>query len=672
MATLSDLVYNNDYKKLGPARAAVGQGLMMGWGDEAEAWLRSKLGDNDYEPELEQVQSEYGKYSAENPSSSTALEFAGGALPAVFVPEVTLPKILGSAATGAYKRGMGLGALQGAIAGAGNAKEGERTLGAEYGAASGATLGATIPALTRSGGAAINWLRERLAPTESYIENRALGKVAGAIKEDELTPSNINRTVMYDQARGIPSTIANASPSLVDLADTVAQRSGPSGRLVDQVLGEQKAGARERVYQRARNEISSGNYYEDAERLADDLSAKAKPLYDAAYEHGIVDDSVINELLNSPRFKSAFREGKQIAKDRQTVARARGEDPSEYQLVDVYNSDPITGTPIRTLPDVRTLDYIKKGIDSKIDTLFKAGKKTDALNLKDMRNELLNRLDDIVPAYKTARREYAGDKEVINAMEKGYKDFPHLDHEEVQSMVEKMSNAEKEAFKTGVVRNIHSIVMDPSNNMNAAAKVIQSPETQKSLSVLFDSPAHFDLFKSAMLREAQLYDQANRIMGGSQTGRRTQARERFEQGPDVSGVIADAARSGFGESLMNLGLGAIRSAQMPDKVAHKVSELLMSKDPHEVAAAVKALEQYNAKAKLGAKALNRSELVSIGGVGASQYSPPTYENEARPSIYDELDKRSSTESEQPTRPSIYAELEARKNKNIPGGKMGAK
>jgi hypothetical protein len=662
----------SDYEKLGPSRAAIGQGLMMGWGDEAEAWLRSKLGDNDYEPELEQVQSEYGKYSAENPSSSTALEFAGGALPAVFVPEVTLPKILGSAATGAYKRGMGLGALQGAIAGAGNAKEGERTLGAEYGAASGAALGAAIPALTRSGGAAINWLRERLAPTDSYIENRALGKVAGAIKEDELTPSNINRTVMYDQARGIPSTIANASPSLVDLADTVAQRSGPSGRLVDQVLGEQKAGARERVYQRARNEISSGNYYEDAERLADDLSAKAKPLYDAAYEHGIVDDSVINELLNSPRFKSAFREGKQIAKDRQTVARARGEDPSEYQLVDVYNSDPITGTPIRTLPDVRTLDYIKKGIDSKIDTLFKAGKKTDALNLKDMRNELLNRLDDIVPAYKTARREYAGDKEVINAMEKGYKDFPHLDHEEVQSMVEKMSNAEKEAFKTGVVRNIHSIVMDPSNNMNAAAKVIQSPETQKSLSVLFDSPAHFDLFKSAMLREAQLYDQANRIMGGSQTGRRTQARERFEQGPDVSGVIADAARSGCGESLMNLGLGAIRSAQMPDKVAHKVSELLMSKDPHEVAAAVKALEQYNAKAKLGAKALNRSELVGIGGVGASQYSPPTYENEARPSIYDELDKRKSTQSEQPTRPSIYDELEARKNKNIPGGKMGAR
>ncbi len=27
------------------ARAFLGQGLGMGWGDEAEAWLRSKLGD---------------------------------------------------------------------------------------------------------------------------------------------------------------------------------------------------------------------------------------------------------------------------------------------------------------------------------------------------------------------------------------------------------------------------------------------------------------------------------------------------------------------------------------------------------------------------------------------------------------------------------------------------
>ena len=88
----------SDYEKLGPTRAAVGQGLMMGWGDEAEAGIESYLQNKDYESALKRIQSEYGKYAAENPKLSTALEFAGGALPAVITPEVSLPSILGTAA----------------------------------------------------------------------------------------------------------------------------------------------------------------------------------------------------------------------------------------------------------------------------------------------------------------------------------------------------------------------------------------------------------------------------------------------------------------------------------------------------------------------------------------------------------------------------------------------
>lgn len=653
------------------ARALLEQGVGMGWGDEGEAWLRSKLANEDYDTTLADLNKKYSKYKEEYPVSSTALEFGGAAIPAV--GSMLLGPETGGAAPAAFlktlynspyaRNAMITGPMTGSVQGAGMAAPEDRGLGFAEGAVIGGVTGAATPLIARTGVGAFNWLRDRIAPSEALVKERALGKVAEAIKDDELTPSNVNRTVMYDYARGIPSTIANASPSLASLADTVAQRSGPSGRLVDRVLGEQKAGARERVYQRARNEISSGNYYEDSEKLANDLSAKAKPLYDAAYEHGIVDDSVINELLNSPRFKSAFKEGKQIAKDRQTVARARGEDPSEYQLVDVYDSDPITGTPIRTLPDVRTLDYIKKGIDSKINTLFKAGKNTDALNLKDMRNELLNRLDDIVPAYKTARREYAGDKEVINAMEAGYKDFPHLDHEEVQSMLGNMSNAEKEAFKTGVVRHIHSVTMDPSNNLNSAARVIESPETQKSLQELFDSPAHFDLFKSALLRESQLYREANQIMGGAQTGRRIQARERFEQQPGLDEAITEAASgAGAWKALSNLVVRVGRRAVMPDKVAHKVSELLMSKDPHEVAAAVKALEDYNAKANVGA---HISEHVEGGlTMGASNLQQTRQEANQDKEINYDIGKHE--------RMLEGPDISEHKYKNIPGDKMGAK
>ena len=654
------------------ARALLEQGVGMGWGDEGEAWLRSKLANEDYDTTLADLNKKYSKYKEEYPVMSTALEFGGAAIPAAG-SMLLGPETGGAAPAGFIKtlynspyarNSMFVGPLTGATQGAGMAAPEDRGLGFAEGAVIGGVTGAATPLIARTGVGAFNWFRDRIAPSEALVKERALGKVAEAIKEDELTPSNVNRTVMYDYARGIPSTIANASPSLASLADTVAQRSGPSGRLVDRVLGEQKAGARERVYQRARNEISGGNYYEDSEKLADDLRAKAQPLYDTAYAHGEVDDPFINELLVSPRFQSFFRKGQQIAKDKQLVARANGEDPSQYELRNIYSTDPATGeTVVSTLPDVRTLDYIKKGIDAQINTLFKAGKSTDAYNLKDMREVLLNKLDDAVPAYKTARREYAGDKEVINAMEAGYKDFPHLDHEEVQSMLGNMSNAEKEAFKTGVVRHIHSVTMDPSNNLNSAARVIESPETQKSLQELFDSPAHFDLFKSALLRESQLYREANQIMGGAQTGRRIQARERFEQQPGLDEAITNAASGADPwKALSNLAVRVGNRAVMPDKVAHKVSELLMSKDPHEVAAAVKALEDYNAKANVGA---HISEHVEGGlTMGASNLQQTRQEANQDKEINYDIDKHE--------RMLEGPDISEHKYKNIPGDKMGAK
>ena len=70
-------------KALGAARAAIGQGLGMGWGDEAEAWLRAKSGEGTYEQNLAKIRNEYGQYSKENPFVSGVAEFAGGAIPGV-------------------------------------------------------------------------------------------------------------------------------------------------------------------------------------------------------------------------------------------------------------------------------------------------------------------------------------------------------------------------------------------------------------------------------------------------------------------------------------------------------------------------------------------------------------------------------------------------------------
>jgi hypothetical protein len=238
-----------------------------------------------------------------------------------------------------------------------------------------------------------------------------------------------------------------------------------------------------------------------------------------------------------------------------------------------------------------------------------------------------------------------------------------LDHEQVIDMVGKMGVAEKDAFRTGVVRDIYSTIMDPSSaNLNAAQRVIGSPEMQRKLQPLFDSPAKFELFKSALERESQLFQQSNRILGGAATGRRTQARERFEEGPAVGAVVADAVSGGFFGSLTNMAARLARSATMTDEVADKAAKLLMSSDPHEVAAAVKLIEQYEVKSAAGAKLLSKGEKGAIRGTMAAFPPTPVTPDANPPAIETDIEQGPNIPGSQMTGPDIEADIEAEMKK----------
>ena len=72
-----------------------------------------------------------------------------------------------------------------------------------------------------------------------------------------------------------------------------------------------------------------------------------------------------------------------------------------------------------------------------------------------------------------------------------------------------------------------------------------------------------------------------------------------------------------------------RSANMTDEVAEKVGKLLMSSDPHEVAAAVKLIEQYNVSAAVGAKRLGKGETAAIMGT-TTAFPPSPIDPNAKP------------------------------------------
>jgi hypothetical protein len=242
----------------------------------------------------------------------------------------------------------------------------------------------------------------------------------------------------------------------------------------------------------------------------------------------------------------------------------------------------------------------------------------------------VNAIDENVPAYSQARKTYAGDMEVIDAMRMGMKDFGKLDHEQVIKMVSDMSSAEKDAFRTGVTRDIYSKIMDPSQNMDAAKKIIGSPEMRLKLEPLFDDPAHFRLFTAAMDRESQLFQQANKILGGSQTAKRGAMREALDEGPGVGEAVANAVTGGFWPSLTGMVARSARSATITPQVADKLADMLMAKNPSEVAAVVKFLEDHAAKQVPKAVQSTAAERGAVMGTTASFQPAPMVEDAEQP------------------------------------------
>lgn len=683
-------------------RALVGQGLGMGWGDEAEAWLRAKVGEKSYEDNLKEINQDYAKFSEQNPYAAPIAEFAGGVLPmaasylgtamtggaAAPAAVATTARSAGALARLAAQlgktlpnnplaRGAVVGGGTGAIAGAGSAEEGSRTKGAIIGGTIGTGLGVGIPLAIRGGDALGTFVKDRFSRNPDYIERRASDKVNAALERSGITPAEAAASMSLDRAVGIPSTLANTTRPTVGLAEIISAKSERAGDTLGNVLEANKGGSRERVVGQARRGIGNkGDFYQQEQDMVQNLRANANNLYEDAYKFGTVNDPTITRVLQNPRFKSFFDEAKKIADNERLAAELRGENPSKYILDDIFIADELGNVALSKMPDVRTLDYIKRGMDAVIDKGYKGQgmSSAEANSLKGLKRSMVGALDkatevDGVSAYKVARQQYAGDAEVLDALRTGMGDFKKLDPEQIVSMMKGFSTAEKEAFKTGAVRNIYATVMDPSSNINAAQRLIGSPEMRDRLMPLFESQAKFNMFRAALERESQLFQQSNRILSGSPTARRNAGIEAFDAGESaINAFVGNSITGGWVNSLMNMAATTATKAGISDDVAAKVAKLLSSSKPEEVAAAVKILERNSAKAQRSVTNLNVGETGTIMGAAVMAPGAPRVEQEQLTA--DEMLSRSRVNQlDTSLADKMLEDFRRQRDGNIPGTSM---
>lgn len=639
------------------ARSWLGQGLAMGWGDELEARLRTLSGDETYEEELAAINESYNQYAAENPGASLTGEIVGGFIPTAaaliatpFTGGATAPVAAASGARTvgaltniankakqAYKgtvgrnavtTGTATGLTTGAITGAGMAPPDNRSLDAIISGGLGGAIGFALPMGGRGATAVFGFIRDRLQQSGQYVDDLVLQKVYEAVGANGGTPQDVLNIISRDAELGVPSTVANVNEKTLRLADSLnAAGRGDVPEIIQDKLVDVQSSARDRVIQQTEKALGAGKFYDQQDALITNLRSGANAAYSEAYQFGAVDDPrILNLLKNNPNFKEAFKRAQIIAQNEADADILAGGDGSAFKLIP-YEIVTKGGKPsINMLPDVRTLDYIKRGLDDLIRKGFDGTgmAPAQANSLKKLKNEFVNVLDEVtevdgVSAYANARKVYAGDMEVIEALDNGFKNFGKMAPEEVSKAFENMSEGEAQAFLTGASRNLLDKLTKPSNNANYAQRIIGSPDMRKKIQMLFPAAGEegLALYEAALLREAQLFKEIGRITGGSPTAQREAGKAAIGEGSTAGDVMADAvSTAGLTSALVQMVSKVIRQSTLPATTQERMARMLMSDNPEDVAIVVQALEDFGTRKIPKDVALNRRETANIIGTAS--------------------------------------------------------
>ena len=639
---------------------AVGQGLGLGFGDEAVARVRAKMENRPYEDVVKEEREAYQKFQEKHPFAALGTELASGLVPTIgmaMIPGAGTPGAvmgasrMGMAAkslaqympkfmTGTMGKAAATGATTGAIAGAGSETEGNRTSGAVKGGTTGMILGPTVAKGIQLGGQGVTAVKNAIRPSPGAVEQRATNKVLEAMGRDEMDTQALREKMRADRALGVQSTIMDATPAMSTLGEAVVTRPGPGRKILGTGLNERLEGGREAAASRALKDVGKGvDYTAQEDKLVGTLRANANNLYDTAYAHGSVDDTRILKVLEDDTFKKAFKEAQAISSKEARAAELRGEDPTRFKLNDIYSQDKDGNLiSVGKIPDVRTLDYIKRGIDALIDKGYRGEGmgKAEANALKDLKKAYVKVIDDNVPEYAAARAKYAGDMEVLDALRLGRTDYlsPKMLPAEAKKLVDAMSDGERDALRAGVAQSLLTKVMDAPQQINAAQRIIGAPATRKRLEALFQDPNEYKVFEAALQRESELFRNAQDIVRGSRTANKTEALKDLKAGNgifDIAGEAVDIAAGSPGSVVGRVLKYLQARTSLDEKTAADVAQMLKSGTQQEVDDVLGRLESSSAKFVKDQATSARRLKTTSGAVGAAapttRRAPPEQEPE---------------------------------------------
>lgn len=378
-----------------------------------------------------------------------------------------------------------------------------------YAAAGAAGAGLGDKLLTATG--------DRLIPGRR--ETPAQRRILDMLQEQRRSPETVAAGVRSQQKMGIPA-MAMDDPALRGTADVVLPETGmENATTILQRLKARSEGLEERTTERVNQALKPDDFFEKEKELLDELYTNSEPLYKEAYaQFPAVKSKVLTHLLDTPDGKKAVKialremrnEGKKIGKQ------------------DAMN--------MVTQPSLEFLDKVKQGLDRLITKEEGHGMNYKATSLgksmRELRNALRDEMDAVTTVngkespYKLARAQYEGDLEVLDALRAGRTDFNKLQPQQLAKLMDGMSFSQKDAFRTGVAQSLFEALGSPTTEVNSAKRIIGSTSMQQKLRTMFDTDKQFELFKTALEREAELHEMDKKSIRRAEAGQELHAEPR--------------------------------------------------------------------------------------------------------------------------------------------------
>jgi hypothetical protein len=351
----------------------------------------------------------------------------------------------------------------------------------------------------RSGGDVMN-----ATPTQQAA--RYMGRY---MDEAKLTPED----VLNQRAQLGEGAVVADVPAMRGISQDVATE--PAGRQWIEAFQERQAGAGGRVINRMSDAIGKdpSDFASNRVNLIAERASRGKQLYNQALldEVGNPLELALPPTETTAKLISRLNNSGAL-KEAQEIANISGENFSGGQtLYDMHLAK-------QALFDMET-------------SARRAGQNGKANSYKALRDDLVNQIEEVSPAYKVARMTYSDDSSIVNALDLGENVFKpkyngdSLTFDELKTTVDKMPPVEFESFQLGVSKAIRDKLESVPETADSAARIWKRSNIKNAVRLAFKDEAQFNQFLEGLKVESAFTDTLNDLFRGSQTAQRTAAKQ---------------------------------------------------------------------------------------------------------------------------------------------------